>query len=46
MKIKTTPNFREKVKSQINIISSDKPSVARKIKKVLGKRILDIPTRP
>ncbi len=46
MKIRITDDFKEKLASQVEFISKDKPEAARKFKNEIIKRIKNIPKMP
>lgn len=46
MRLKVLSSFKDKLNSQIEFISKDKPSAARKFKAEIISRIKEIPTMP
>lgn len=46
MRIKVSTSFKEKLNSQVEFISKDKPSAARKFKSEIISRIKEIPQMP
>jgi len=46
MRLKISESFRDKLNEQVNFIAKDKPSVARKFKSEIIKRIREIPQMP
>lgn len=46
MKLKITKGFRDKLNAQIDFISKDKPTVARKFKNEIIEKIREIPSIP